>query len=67
MVEVLSADTCACRKYYPGMLGSMFVFVQDAADAVTSSNVETGNLVGFGDWCGQRAQRSGGADTAFSA
>jgi len=37
----------------------MFVFVQDAAEPVASSYVESNDLVGVRDWCGQRVDRAG--------
>ena len=41
----------------------MFVFVQDAAEAVASSDIEPGDLVGFGERRGQCAKRSGVGQT----
>ena len=40
----------------------MFVFVQDAAEPVVSSYVESNDLVGVRDWRGQRAERAGVGD-----
>lgn len=33
------------------------MLVEDAAEAVTSSDLEPGEVVSIGDWCRQRAQR----------
>lgn len=40
----------------------MFVFVEDAAEAIASSDVETGYVVRVSDRCGQRVQRAGVRD-----
>jgi hypothetical protein len=50
---------CACRKLYPRSSGGMLVFVEDAAEALVSSYVQTGDLVRISDRRGQRMQRAG--------
>jgi hypothetical protein len=55
---------CRCRKYRPGRSSGVSVFVEDAAEAVASSDVEVVELVWFGDWLGERTQGSRGAERA---
>ena len=45
----------------------MLVFVQDAAEAVASSDVEAGDLIGIGERCGRRMSRSGVGEVLFAA
>jgi hypothetical protein len=40
---------CACRKPHPGRSSGMFVLVEDAAEAIVSSDAEPGYLVRIGD------------------
>lgn len=47
---------CTCRKCHPGRSGSMFVFVEDASEAVVSVDVQVGEPVRIGDRFGQRCQ-----------
>src|SRR3954470_20384897 len=53
---------CACRKFHPCMSGGMLVLVEDAAEALVSSYVQTGDLVRIGDRRGQWMQRGGVRD-----
>jgi ABC-type glutathione transport system ATPase component len=53
---------CACRKPHPGRSSGVFVFVEDAAESVVSSDAEPGYLVRIGDRCGQWVQWSGVGD-----
>jgi hypothetical protein len=43
------AERCTCRKCHPGSSGGMFVLVRDAAEAVTSMDVQVGEAVRVGD------------------
>ena len=43
------AQRCPCRKPHPCRSGGMFVFVQDAAEAVASSDVEVRDVAKIGD------------------
>jgi hypothetical protein len=49
---------CSCRKPRPYRSCGMLVFVQDAAEAVASSYVQAGHLVGIDDLRRQRVQRA---------
>jgi hypothetical protein len=40
---------CSCRKSHPGRSGGTIVFVEDAAKAVMSVDVQVGEPVGVGD------------------
>lgn len=48
---VSTTDTarCTCRKCHPGRLGGVIVFVEDAAEAVMSMDVQVGEPVRVGD------------------
>ncbi len=55
-------EACTCRKPRPRRSRGMFVLVEDAAEAIPSSNVEVGHFVRVGDRRGQRVQRAGVRD-----
>ena len=40
---------CTCRECHPGSSGGMFVFVKDAAEAVTSVDGQVGEPIRVGD------------------
>jgi hypothetical protein len=48
----ITFQRCACRKPRPGRSSGVFVFVEDAAKSVASSDAEPGDLVWISDRCG---------------
>jgi hypothetical protein len=56
---VLAENLVPNVAQHPCRSGGMFVFVQDASEAIASSDPEPGNLVWFGDQDGQWVQGSG--------
>lgn len=55
---------CRCRKCRPGSSGGMLVFVEDAAESVVSSDVESVDSIGLDDPLGEWAQGCCGAERA---
>jgi hypothetical protein len=49
-------EPCGCRKPRPCRSGGLFVFVDDAAEAVTSVDGKVGDRVGIGDRFWERVQ-----------
>jgi uncharacterized membrane protein YraQ (UPF0718 family) len=58
------AERCRCQEPRPCWSRCMLVFVQDAAEAVASADVEVGEPVGFGDGFGQLAEGRGAGEVA---
>src|SRR5438034_4408110 len=56
---------CRCRKCRPGRSGGVSVFMEDAAESITSSDVESSEWVRFGDRLGERAQGCRSAERAM--
>lgn len=55
---------CRCRRFRPGSSGGMLVFVEDAAESVVSSDVESVDSIGLDDPLGEWAQGCCGAERA---
>ena len=49
ILVVGSTGTCSCQKSHPRRSRSMLVLAEDAAEAIMSSYIEVGNLVGIHD------------------
>src|SRR5436309_2223139 len=63
-VRPRSGGTCALYlpKRHPSSSGGMVVLVQDAAESISSSDVQPGELAGVGDRFGQWFERPGVGD-----
>jgi hypothetical protein len=53
--HVLGKERCTCRECHPGRSGGVFVLAEDAAEAVTSMDVQLGEPMRVGDRFGQPA------------
>src|ERR1700681_1855166 len=62
-----ASGPCCCRERHPCRSGGVPVFVEDAAEAITSADVEMGYLVGIGDRGWQRMQWPGIGDALVRA
>jgi hypothetical protein len=51
-IPAVVGQPCTCRECRPGRSGGMLVLVEDAAEAVTSVDVQVGEPVRLGDRCG---------------
>src|SRR5439155_24174004 len=62
-----AAQPCTCRECHPGRSGGVLVLAENAAEAVTSMDVEVGEPVRVGDRFGQRGEWSGVGDALVRA